>query len=225
MPIIKRRNTPAPAAVAPAPPPEPVAAPAAPPAAPVVAAPSAPAPRGLGKPIALGIAALAVGLAVPFVVYEMTRAVGSEPELEETSEELPERASDIGLDLQQLQKLAAMAELANREHELYHVSRKEAEKLAEPSTLAALDTVLDKNRREFADTRERMAQALVRLHAAYKNSPRQVQRQFDAAIKNANAKNNPYIARVLKVGADALAKAPDDESASEYFNQAVGENL
>lgn len=229
MPIINRRKS----KPAPAPEPKPVEpvveepvaiAPVAPIAAPP---PATPGKRSYGKPLAFCLAALALGVAVPFLVYMARQGFeGVVAEADASEPEVATRSSqDVELDLQRLQKIAGMAVLIQREYDLNSVTREEAEQRAEPTTLAALDGILVKNRRDLEEAQENMAQVLVQIHAAYENSPQQVERQFEAAIANAEAKQAPDIARALKVSFEALQASPDDASAESHFKQAITENL
>lgn len=175
------------------------------------------------KIVLISLLGLIAGVLLPFGMYFGMQRLGGEGPAET---EMTQAASDnVDLDIQRLQKIAALVALTQKEYEMNTVSRAEAEFSAESMTLAALDAILDKERRELADAKTQMAQLLVSIHGAYRQSPRHVSARFQAAIDSLAKKDSAEVLRILQLGAKAVEAVPDDTPAATYFARALDNNL
>jgi hypothetical protein len=226
MPIINRPKSPEPEAAEPAapePPPPPSVIPRR--ARPVESPRVTTSSPGVTRPIVFGVVALLLGVAVPFIVYGVQQLIpDTSAEVEDPEPAQGAASGNIELDLKQLHKLAGIVAVTQEQFANNKAMRELAQQTAEPNTLSAFDAILEANQRELADTRERMAQVLLALHAAYEQSPRQVGRQFESAIADAEKNGLGEVARLLKVGFDAVQQVPDGVPPGTYFAQAFTEN-
>jgi hypothetical protein len=175
------------------------------------------------KAALFSLVAAVTGVLIPFLVYfgmqQFSGAATEDADVTQAS------SQNFDLDIQRLQKIAAIVALTQKEYEMNTVSRAEAESNAEAMTLAALDAILDKNRRELADAKAQMAELLVGIHAAHEKSPKQVKARFAAAIEDLSKKDSPEVLRILQLGAKAVEAVPDGMPAATYFAQALDNNI
>jgi hypothetical protein len=179
-------------------------------------------PSDASRTVLLSLIGAVCGVLIPFIVYFGVQPFewnfGDAAETTAVSQ-------NIDLDIQRLQKLAAIAALTQKEYEMNTVSRAEAEASAEAMTLAALDAILDKNRQQLGEAKAQMVALLVGLHLAHEKSPKQVQARFAAAIDALEKKNSPEVLKTLRLSAQAIEGVPDGTPAEKYLSQALDNNL
>lgn len=177
--------------------------------------------------------ALVLGIALPFVSYFIYAKL-SEPSVveeqlvaeESSSEPATTTASvDISTSLEQLVKIGSLASLSKKEFEQNYVSLVEAEKLGSQSVISALEIVINKNRQDMANYKEKLIALLLELNDIYIQDSQGTAAQIHMAIAVAEDKSSAESARILELGLQALEGAPAQGDLSEYMTAAIENKL